>query len=109
MTHAILIAAPPGSTTHRHAIAFCSALTRRAVIRVVYFVGQAVEVTQPQHSDILSHWLKIARDHQAQLWVCSGSMGALPNCDIPADIEIAGHASWVEASLSATKIVSFPA
>jgi len=99
MTHAILVASPPGSTTYLHAEAFCAALAQRAEIRVI----------QPQHSDILSRWLKLARDHQVQLWVCSGSMSALPNCDIPPEIEVAGHASWVEASLSAAKIVSFPA
>ncbi|WP_438985316.1 DsrE family protein [Aequoribacter sp.] len=109
MTHAILIASHPGSTTYQHAEAFCAALAQRAEIRVIYFVGEAVEVTQPQHSGILSRWLNIARDHEVPLWVCSGSMSALPNCDIPPEIEIAGHASWVEASLSAAKIVSFPA
>jgi sulfur relay (sulfurtransferase) complex TusBCD TusD component (DsrE family) len=109
MTHAILVASPPGSTTYLHAEAFCAALAQRAEVRVIYFAGDAVEVTQPQHSDILSRWLKLARDHQVQLWVCSGSMSALPNCDIPPEIEVAGHASWVEASLSAAKIVSFPA
>lgn len=109
MTHALLIASPPDSDTHRQATAFFEALTRIDVVSLVYFVGDAVAVMQPQHSKILNHWRKTAHDYQVQLWMCSGSMSTLPNCDIPTDIEIAGHASWVEASLKADKIFSFPA
>ena len=109
MTHAVLIASPPGSDTHQHAQAFCNALLQKTDINVVYFVGDAVELGQPQHAATLSHWLNAAHDYDVKLWVCSGSMSTLPACELPSQIEIAGHASWVEASLSATKIISFPA
>lgn len=109
MTHALLIASSPGSETHRHAQAFCDALAQKADVSLVYFVGDAVEVTQPQHSDTLENWLKVGRNRHIQLWLCSGGMSALPACELPPDIEIAGHASWVEASLKADKIISFPA
>lgn len=109
MTHAVLVASAPGSATHRHAQAFCDALTQKAGVSVIYFVGDAVHLMQPLHSDTLKHWLKFGRNHGAQLWACSGSMSYVPACDIPADIEVAGHASWVEASLKADKIFSFPA
>jgi sulfur relay (sulfurtransferase) complex TusBCD TusD component (DsrE family) len=109
MTHALLIASHPDSDTHRHAQAFCDALTQKTAVSVVYFVGDAVEVTQAQHSDTLENWLKIRRNHGVLVWACSGSMSSLPACDLPPDIEIAGHASWVEASLKADKILSFPA
>lgn len=109
MTHALLIASHPGSETHRHAQAFCDALTQKTDVSIVYFVGEAVNVAQAQNSDTLENWLNIARNKHIQLWLCSGGMSALPACELPPGMEIAGHASWVETSLKADKIISFPA
>lgn len=109
MSHAVLIASAPDSDTHRHAEAFCLALSRRTEIKLIYFAGDGVLITQPHYQVALERWLRIARDHEVQLWVCSGSMSDLPPYEPPKGVEIAGHASWVEASQTVDQLISFPA
>ena len=109
MTHAVLIASAPSSDLHRNAKSLCEALSQKNELSQVYFVGEAVLITQPSYAITLEGWLAIARERPVQLWVCSGSMSTQPTRDLPTEIDIVGHASWVEESQKATRILSFPA
>lgn len=107
MNYALLItAAPTDSRAQARALAFARALLARGHCLVqVFFYQQAAAVAQ--FPDACADWQALRESSGCELVLCSASAEAA-GIDAPdAGFTIAGLGAWIEAGVSADRVMGF--
>lgn len=104
----VVVGRPDSGQCHTRALGFASALSAAGHrLRRVFFYSSGVQVALNWEDSPKDSWLEIAREHEAELCLCSASAERYGVTTPPEGYTIVGLGTLMEAGIDSDRVLTF--